>query len=74
MIILMMNYLIKLNQKIFLEFSAKKKYSDQIIDAKNKTGDKNAIKVFRGKMNGHNIVLGIMNFKFIAGKYGFSSW
>ena len=60
----------KIESKDFLEFSAKKKYSDQIIDAKNKTGDKNAIKVFRGKMNGHNIVLGIMNFKFIAGSMG----
>ena len=59
-----------IESKDFLEFSAKKKYSDQIIDAKNKTGDKNAIKVFRGKMNGNNIVLGIMNFKFIAGSMG----
>ena len=60
----------KIESKDFLEFSAKKKYSDQIIDAKNKTGDKSAIKVFRGKMNGHNIILGIMNFKFIAGSMG----
>ena len=59
-----------IESKDFLEFSAKKKYSDQIIDAKNKTGDKNAIKVFKGKMNGNNIVLGIMNFKFIAGSMG----
>jgi len=60
----------KIESKDFLEFSAKKKYSDQIIEAKNKTGDKNAIKVFKGKINGHNIVLGIMNFKFIAGSMG----
>ena len=60
----------KIESKDFLEFSAKRKYSDQIIDAKNKTGDKSAIKVFKGKMNGHNIILGIMNFKFIAGSMG----
>ena len=39
----------EIESKDFLDFSAKKKYSDQILDAKNKTGDRNAIKVYKGK-------------------------
>ena len=59
-----------LESKDFLKFCAKKKYEDQIIDAMNKTGDKNAIKVFKGNINGNKIILGIMNFEFIAGSMG----
>ena len=59
-----------LQSKDFLNFSAKKKYKDQIIDTKNKTGEKDAVNVYQGKMNGKDIILGIMNFEFIAGSMG----
>ena len=45
-------------------------YKDQIIDAKNKTGELNAIKAYSGNLNGKPIILGIMNFEFIAGSMG----
>ena len=54
----------------FLGFNAKKAYKDQIIEAKNKTGENDAISVFDGNINDHQVVLGIMNFKFIGGSMG----
>ena len=66
----MRNYFGKLESKDFLNFMAKKKYTDQIIIAKNKTGEKDAINVYQGKINGKEIILGIMNFEFIAGSMG----
>ena len=59
-----------IESKDFLGFNAKKKYKDQIIDAKNKTGEINAIKVYSGNLDGKPIILGIMNFEFIAGSMG----
>ena len=59
-----------IESKDFLNFSAKKKYKDQIINTKNKIGEKDAVNVYRGKMNGKDIILGIMNFEFIAGSMG----
>ena len=54
----------------FLEFSAVKKYSEQIKDAYIKTGEKDAINIFEGKLDGKDICLGIMNFNFIGGSMG----
>ena len=59
-----------IESKDFLDFNAKKKYQDQIIDAKNKTGEIDAIKVFKGYINEKTVILGIMNFEFIAGSMG----
>ncbi len=59
-----------LESKDFLNFDAKKKYKNQIIDAKNKTGELDAIKVYGGNINRKPIILGIMNFEFIAGSMG----
>tara|TARA_B100001250_G_scaffold412829_1_gene445111 strand:- start:869 stop:1705 length:837 start_codon:yes stop_codon:yes gene_type:complete len=59
-----------IESKDFLNFNAKKKYDNQIIDAKNKTGEKDALKVYSGKINGRSVILGIMNFEFIAGSMG----
>lgn len=59
-----------LESKDFLKFKAGKKYSDQIQAAKTKTGEKDAIKVYQGNINGKTIVLAIMNFRFIGGSMG----
>ena len=54
----------------FLGFNANKAYKDQIIEAKNKTGESDAINVYDGNINNHQVVLGVMNFKFIGGSMG----
>ncbi len=54
----------------FLQFQAVKKYSDQITAAHIRTGEKDAIKVFEGQLDGRDIILGIMNFNFIGGSMG----
>jgi acetyl-CoA carboxylase carboxyl transferase subunit beta len=54
----------------FLNFKANKKYKNQIIDARKKTNEFDALKVFDGTINGKNIILGIMNFEFIGGSMG----
>ena len=59
-----------LESKDFLKFKAGKKYIDQITAAKNKTGEKDAIRVYDGKINGKTAILAIMNFRFIGGSMG----
>ena len=54
----------------FLGFNANKAYKDQIIEALNKTGESDAINVYDGNINDHQVVLGVMNFKFIGGSMG----
>ena len=54
----------------FLNFTANKNYKDQIQKAKKTTGENDAIRVYNGKLNGEDIVLGIMNFQFIGGSMG----
>ena len=54
----------------FLEFEAVKKYSDQIVEAHIKTGEKDAIKIFKGAINNKKVILGVMNFSFIGGSMG----
>ena len=59
-----------LESKDILDFSAKKKYKDQILEAQSNTHDKDAIKIYIGKINNFNCVLGVMNFNFIGGSLG----
>ena len=59
-----------LESEDFLKFKAGKKYHQQIVAAKTNTGEKDAIKVYDGKINGKSAVLGIMNFQFIGGSMG----
>ena len=59
-----------LESEDFLKFKAGKKYHQQIVAAKTKTGEKDAIKVYDGKINGNSVILGIMNFQFIGGSMG----
>lgn len=53
-----------------LKFKSGSKYTDQIQRAQKKTGDQEAIKCFSGKLDGKEIILGIMNFGFIGGSMG----
>ena len=54
----------------FLNFKAKKSYKDQIVDNKKKTNQSDASQVFEGLINTHEVILGIMDFQFIAGSMG----
>lgn len=53
-----------------LEFEDTKKYTDRIKAVQDKTGNKDAIKVAYGKMNGSQIVVAAMDFNFIGGSMG----
>ena len=53
-----------------LNFYSKKKYSDQIKEYRQKTGENSAVKTIIGKVNGIEVVLAIMNFNFIGGSMG----
>ncbi len=60
----------KLESKDPLKFEDKKKYTDRLKEAKNKTGLKDAIRTAYGKINGHEIVVACMDFSFIGGSMG----
>jgi len=60
----------KLQSKDLLQFKAGKKYKDQLIAAKKKTGQKDAINCYQGKIEKKDVALGIMNFSFIGGSMG----
>jgi acetyl-CoA carboxylase carboxyl transferase subunit beta len=53
-----------------LQFKAEKKYKDQLVAAKKKTGQKDAINCYHGKIEERDVALGIMNFSFIGGSMG----
>ena len=53
-----------------LQFKAGKKYKDQLVVAKKKTGQNDAINCFHGKIEERDVALGIMNFSFIGGSMG----
>ena len=54
----------------FLNFNSKNKYSDQISQYVDKTGQKSAVKTITGKLGGFDVVLAVMNFNFIGGSMG----
>lgn len=51
-------------------FYSKKKYSDQLKEYIDKTGENSAVKTIEGKINNSNVILAVMNFKFIGGSMG----
>ena len=61
---------INLQSEDLLQFKAGKKYKDQLIAAKKKTGQKDAINCYHGKIEDRDVALGIMNFSFIGGSMG----
>ena len=59
-----------LQSEDLLQFKAGKTYKDQLVAAKNKTGQKDAINCYHGKIEDRDVTLGIMNFSFIGGSMG----
>ena len=59
-----------LQSKDLLKFKAGKKYKDKLFAAKKKTGQKDAINCYHGKIKDRDVALGIMNFSFIGGSMG----
>lgn len=59
-----------LTSKDPLKFEDKKKYSDRLKDAQDKTGLKDAVKTAVGKSMGENLVIACMDFRFIGGSMG----
>ena len=59
-----------LQSEDLLQFKAGKKYKDQLVAAKKKTGQKDAINCYHGKIEDRDVALGIMNFSFIGGSMG----
>ena len=53
-----------------LKFISGKKYTEQLETAMSKTSQNDAINCYSGMINGKRIILGIMNFEFIAGSMG----
>ena len=53
-----------------LKFVAKKKYKDSLANAKAKTGRKNGVISGTGTINGKDVVIGAMDFRFVGGSMG----
>jgi len=63
-------YFDKLYSIDFLKFKAQKAYDNQIKLANSKTGENDAIRTYKGKINNYDIILSIMNFSYIGGSMG----
>lgn len=59
-----------LTSKDPLKFQDKKKYSDRLKDAQEKTGLKDAVRTAVGKSKGEELVIACMDFRFIGGSMG----
>lgn len=59
-----------LTSKDTLKFEDKKKYTDRLKEAQDKTGLKDAIRCAVGKSNGADLVVACMDFSFIGGSMG----
>lgn len=53
-----------------LNFEDTKKYTDRLDSSKKKTGLVDAVRTARGKLGGHAVVIGCMDFNFIGGSMG----
>jgi acetyl-CoA carboxylase carboxyl transferase subunit beta len=53
-----------------LKFSAKKKYRDSVLSAQKTTGEKSAVVSGTGAMNGQDVSLAVMDFRFMGGSMG----
>ncbi len=54
----------------FLKFKAQKRYAEQLKAATKKTGLKEAVRTGLGKINGHEVIICVMDFSFIGGSMG----
>lgn len=53
-----------------LKFRDSKRYTERLKDARNKTGDIDAMKVAHGRMGGNPAVIAVQNFDFMGGSLG----
>ncbi|MFC4271625.1 acetyl-CoA carboxylase carboxyltransferase subunit beta [Sneathiella chungangensis] len=53
-----------------LKFRDSKRYTERLKDARNKTGDVDAMKVAHGKLDGNPAVVAVQNFDFMGGSLG----
>ncbi|MCF7805780.1 MAG: acetyl-CoA carboxylase, carboxyltransferase subunit beta [Candidatus Marinimicrobia bacterium] len=53
-----------------LDFKASKKYSDQLKNARHKTGMEEAVRTVTGTVHSHPLVMAVMDFSFIGGSMG----
>ena len=53
-----------------LSFTDTKKYTDRLKDAKKKTGRKEAVITGTGRINGIEVVLGVLDFEYLGGSMG----
>lgn len=53
-----------------LKFKDSKKYRDRIVQATKDSGEKDALVVLRGKINGVDVVVAVFEFNFMAGSMG----
>jgi len=56
-----------------LHFRDEKRYTDRLKEARNKTGDKDAVQVAVGKMDGREAVVAVQNFAFMGGSLGMAA-
>ena len=56
-----------------LGFSDIKKYTDRLNEAKRKTGQKDAVAIATGKINGMDVTVGAQDFRFIGGSFSTAS-
>ena len=59
-----------LQSEDLLQFKAGKTYKDQLVAAKKKTGQNDAINCYQGKIEEKDVAIGIMKFSFIGGSMG----
>ena len=53
-----------------LDFKASKRYADQLKSARHKTNMEEAVRTVVGAINGHPVVMAVMDFSFIGGSMG----
>lgn len=53
-----------------LKFTAKKKYRDSVVSAQKTTGERSAVVSGNGKMDGRDVSLAVMDFRFMGGSMG----
>lgn len=56
-----------------LKFKDQKKYSDRLKEARNKTGETDAVQIGFGKIGGHASVIAIQDFAFLGGSLGMAA-
>ena len=56
-----------------LKFKDKKRYADRLRDARNKTGDRDAVQVALGTIQGRKSVIAVQDFQFMGGSLGMAA-